>query len=244
MTIQPGETKRQRLAMKMATGSGKTMAMSLCIVWSYFHALDEPDSPMATSFLVIAPNVIVFERLKSDFGDGVTFRRDPLVPPEWADDFDLTVLLQDDPAPVTARGVLYLTNIQRLYEPPTARGKNKAAPNPVEAMIGPRVNRDVDASSAEELFDRIAERERVMVVNDEAHHVHDEKLSGTKRLSGSTTSSASARRTTRAPASFRSSTSRRRRRTRRADLPPRRRRLSARAGRRRRDRQDARSSAR
>ena len=64
----------------MATGSGKTMAMSLCIVWSYFHALYEPDSPMATSFLVIAPNVIVFERLKTDFGDGATFRRDPLDP--------------------------------------------------------------------------------------------------------------------------------------------------------------------
>ncbi len=70
MTLQPGETKRQRLAMKMATGSGKTMAMSLCVVWSYFHALYESDSPMTTSFLVIAPNLIVFERLKADFGDG------------------------------------------------------------------------------------------------------------------------------------------------------------------------------
>ena len=101
MLIEPGETKRQRLAIKMATGSGKTMAMSLCVVWSYFHALYEPGSPMTTSFLVIAPNLIVFERLKTDFGDAATFRRDPLVPPEWAHDFDLTVLLQDDPAPVT-----------------------------------------------------------------------------------------------------------------------------------------------
>jgi type III restriction enzyme len=176
MTIQPGEPKRQRLAIKMATGSGKTMAMSLCIVWSYFHALYEADSPMTTSFLVIAPNLIVFERLKSDFGDAATFRRDPLVPHEWSHDFDLSVLLQDDPAPVTGRGVLYLTNVQRLYEPSAARGKNKAAPNPVEAMLGPRVNRDVDASSAEQLFDRIATRRRVMVLNDEAHHVHDEKL--------------------------------------------------------------------
>ena len=176
MTIQPGEPKRQRLAMKMATGSGKTMAMSLCIVWSYFHALYETDSPMTTSFLVVAPNIIVFERLKTDFGDAATFRRDPLVPPEWSHDFDLTVLLQDDPAPVTARGVLYLTNVHRLYEPPTTRGKNKTAPNPVEAMLGPRVNRDVETSSAEELFDRIAERRRLMVLNDEAHHVHDEKL--------------------------------------------------------------------
>jgi len=176
MTIQPGEPKRQRLAMKMATGSGKTMAMSLCIVWSYFHALYEADSPMTTSFLVIAPNLIVFERLKADFGDGVTFRRDPLIPVEWSHDLDLTVLLQDDAAPVTARGVLYLTNVQRLYEPPAGRGENKTAPNPVEAMLGPRVNRDVDASAAEQLFDRIAERRRMMVVNDEAHHVHDEKL--------------------------------------------------------------------
>lgn len=176
MTIQPGESKRQRLAVKMATGSGKTMAMSLCIVWSYFHALYENNSPMATSFLVIAPNLIVFERLKSDFGDAATFRRDPLVPPEWAHDFDLAVLLQDDASPVTARGVLYLTNVQRLYEPPATRGKNKAAPNPVEAMLGPRVNRDLDASSPDALFQCVAERHRVMVLNDEAHHVHDEKL--------------------------------------------------------------------
>jgi type III restriction enzyme len=176
MTIQPGEPKRQRLAMKMATGSGKTMAMSLCIVWSYFHALYEPDSPMTTSFLVIAPNLIVFERLKADFGDSATFRRDPLIPPEWSHDFDLTVLLQADPAPVTARGVLYLTNVQRLYEPSAGRGKNTSAPNPVEAMVGPRVDPGTSTSAAEQLFDRITERQRVMVLNDEAHHVHDEKL--------------------------------------------------------------------
>jgi type III restriction enzyme len=176
MLLRPGETKRQRLAIKMATGSGKTMAMSLCVVWSYFHALYESGSPMATSFLVIAPNLIVFERLKTDLGDARTFRRDPMVPPEWSHDFDLAVLLQDDPAPVTARGVLYLTNVQRLYEPTTGRGKNKTAPNPVEAMVGPRVNRDVNAPSAERLFEGLAERSRVMVLNDEAHHVHDEKL--------------------------------------------------------------------
>jgi type III restriction enzyme len=171
--IDPAETKRPRLAFKMATGSGKTMAMSLCIVWSYFHALYEPDSPLTTAFLVIAPNVIVFERLKVDFGDNATFRRDPLVPPEWSEDWDMTVLLQDDPAPVTTRGVLYLTNVHRLYEASASRAN---PPNPVEAMLGPRVNRDVDAASAEELFDRIATHDCVLVVNDEAHHVWSEKL--------------------------------------------------------------------
>ncbi|MDQ3572069.1 MAG: DEAD/DEAH box helicase family protein [Actinomycetota bacterium] len=173
--VQPGETKRQRLAFKMATGSGKTMAMSLAIVWSYFHALREPGSQMASSFLVIAPNVIVFERLKSDFGDGATFRRDPLIPPEWAEDFDLTVLLQDDPAPVTTRGALFLTNVQRLYESRSASGDGDAV-NPVEAMLGPRVKAGAATSASEELLDRVASRGRVLVVNDEAHHVWDEKL--------------------------------------------------------------------
>lgn len=182
MTIEPGDAKRQRLAMKMATGSGKTMAMSLAIVWSYFHALREEGSLMATSFLVIAPNVIVFERLKSDFGDLATFRRDPLVPPEWAEDFQLTVLLQNDPAPVTTRGALYLTNVQRLYEAPAAKGKAKTPPNPVEAMLGPRVNRDVDSAGGERLLDRVATHGRVMVVNDEAHHVHDPKLEWNKSI--------------------------------------------------------------
>jgi type III restriction enzyme len=171
--VQPGETQRQRIAFKMATGSGKTMAMSLCITWAYFHALYEPDSPMCAAFLVIAPNVIVFERLKVDFADAGTFRRDPLIPPEWEADFEFTVLLQDDPAPVTTQGVLYLTNIQRLYE---SRGSADGDVNPVEAMVGPRVNRDVEASAAEELFERVAVNPRVMVINDEAHHVWSERL--------------------------------------------------------------------
>lgn len=171
--IDPGETRRQRLGMKMATGSGKTMAMSLCIAWSYFHSRREDGSPMATNFLVIAPNVIVFERLKSDFGDAATFRSDPLVPPEWEEDFHLTVVLQDELVPITTPGVLFLTNVQRLYEPP--KRKKDTDPNPVEAMVGPRVT-DGAGSSAEELFQRIASRGRVMVVNDEAHHVWSDKL--------------------------------------------------------------------
>jgi type III restriction enzyme len=171
--IDPGETRRQRLAMKMATGSGKTMAMSLCIAWSYFHARREEGSPMATSFLVIAPNLIVFERLKSDFADAATFRRDPLVPPEWEDEFQLTVVLQGELVPITTPGALFLTNVQQLYDP-AERGKD-AAPNPVEAMVGPRVS-EGSGSSAEELFQEIASRRRVMVVNDEAHHVWSDKL--------------------------------------------------------------------
>ncbi len=173
--LEPDNTSRQRLAVKMATGSGKTMAMSLCIVWAYFHSLYEVGSPMSTSFLIIAPNLIVFERLRNDFEGARTFREDPVIPPEWLHDFELDVLLQDDPSSVRTRGVLYLTNIQRLFRT-RAKCFVRVLPGAVEAMVGPRVNRDFEATPAERLFDFIAERQRIVVFNDEAHHVHDEKL--------------------------------------------------------------------
>ena len=59
-----------RLVIKMATGSGKTKVMSLVIAWCYFHKLYEPDSKLASNFLVIAPNIIVLDRLRTDF-DGL-----------------------------------------------------------------------------------------------------------------------------------------------------------------------------
>jgi type III restriction enzyme len=65
--ITDEEDEWTRFAFKMATGTGKTKVMSLAIVWSYFHALRESDSTMAKHFVVIAPNLTVFERLKEDF---------------------------------------------------------------------------------------------------------------------------------------------------------------------------------
>jgi type III restriction enzyme len=177
VVVDPSEPRRPRLCFKMATGSGKTLVMSLCITWSYFHALHEPASAMATKFLVIAPNIIVFERLKTDFGDAAVWRTAPMVPPEWIDEFEMTVVLQDDLVPITTRGALFLTNEHRLRDALVDEEVDADIGNPVQAMLGRKVNRDIDAASngARELFDRISESGRVLVINDEAHHVWSEK---------------------------------------------------------------------
>lgn len=57
----------RRFVIKMATGTGKTKIMSLILVWSYYHKLYEPDSELARNFLVIAPNIIVLDRIRTDF---------------------------------------------------------------------------------------------------------------------------------------------------------------------------------
>jgi type III restriction enzyme len=164
---------------KLATGGGKTKVMALAIVWSYFHHLYEPGSTLACNFVVIAPNLIVFERLRADFGSGSIFLKDPLIPPEWRSDFDLQVVLQDEASPPSATGTLYLTNIHRLYEDRPAE-----PPNPVEALLPPRVNRDLRSGSAEELIERVARHDDLLILNDEAHHIHDPKLAWAKVIAG------------------------------------------------------------
>jgi type III restriction enzyme len=59
-----------RFVVKMATGAGKTKVLSLLIAWSFFHRLYETNSALARNFLVIAPNIIVLDRLRADF-DGL-----------------------------------------------------------------------------------------------------------------------------------------------------------------------------
>jgi type III restriction enzyme len=168
--ITEEEDAWSRYAFKLATGAGKTKVMSLCIVWSYFHALRESDSEMARHFVVIAPNLTVYERLKDDFGNGRVFDEDPLIPPEWRGDWNLSVILQDEASGAATGGTLYLTNIHRLYD--TAKRKKNAEQETYD-WLGPAVSKTKALDTGAALRARITSHRCVMVLNDEAHHVWD-----------------------------------------------------------------------
>jgi type III restriction enzyme len=166
--IDPESDLWAKYAFKIATGAGKTKVMSLAIVWSYFHALRESDSPMTRHFVIIAPGVTVFERLKEDFADGRIFDRDPLIPPEWRGDWNMSVVLQDEASGAPSGGTIYLTNIHRLYE----NRRSRQEPETYEFM-GPAISKGNALDTAKVLRDRVTAHPRLMVVNDEAHHVWD-----------------------------------------------------------------------
>ena len=170
--IRPEDELWARYAFKLATGAGKTKCMSLAVVWSYFHALRE-GSEMPRHFVVIAPNLTVFERLKEDFrpegGGPDIFLKDPLIPPEWRGDWNFSVVLQDEASGASTGGVLYLTNIHRLFEP--RKGGSREAET--YDWAGPAVSKASALDTGEELRERITAHRRVMVLNDEAHHVWD-----------------------------------------------------------------------
>lgn len=167
-----------RYVLKLATGAGKTKVMSLLMAWSYFHKLYEEDSDLSTNFLLIAPNIIVLDRLKLDFAGSRIFFEDPLLPEngwrdrDWRDDFRMTVHLQDSVGLIAERGNLFLTNIHRLYEGKPSPSLND--PNTTSYFLGPKpatsVNDGVDLS------DIIRDIDDLVVLNDEAHHIHDPSM--------------------------------------------------------------------
>ena len=161
-----------RYCIKMATGTGKTKVMALAIAWQYFNAVRESDDEYAKTFLVIAPNVIVFDRLKTDFQGSKIFRNDPLFPKHYKLFWDFECYMRGDGERAQSEGALYLTNIQQFYERPT-RVKTQE-PDVMTALLGN--NPQTKKLEITDFDERIADRDGLLLVlNDEAHHTHDEE---------------------------------------------------------------------
>ena len=160
-----------RYAIKMATGSGKTKVIALAIAWHYFNAVAEGRADFAKTFLILAPNVIVFERLRADFGGGHIFRVDPIVPPDLEIYWVFDCYMRGEQERASSQGALYLTNIQQFYERPANTNENDT--EEMLAVLGPTPR--VENGQADDFDRRIAARGGPCVVlNDEGHHTHDE----------------------------------------------------------------------
>jgi type III restriction enzyme len=163
-----------RYCVKMATGSGKTKVMALAVAWQFFNAAREADEvakDYAKTFLLLAPNVIVFERLKMDFAGGRIFRSDPVIPKELEIFWDFDCVIRGETEKAHSEGTLFLTNIQQFYERPDHSTDDE--PDIMTEMLGPKP--PTKKLELTDFVDRITVRAgHLLVVNDEAHHTHDE----------------------------------------------------------------------
>ncbi len=176
----------RRFVVKMATGSGKTKVLSLVLAWSFYHKLYEPESQLARNFLVIAPNIIVLDRIRKDFHGLRIFFQDPVIPDNgvdgrnWRDDFQLTLHVQDEVRVTHPTGNIFLTNIHRVYAgndiPPSPDDENT-----MEYFLGPRPTGATTDSSVD-LSMIVRDIDELRVLNDEAHHIHDKSLAWFKSI--------------------------------------------------------------
>ncbi len=176
----------RRFVIKMATGTGKTKVMSLAIAWSFFHKLYEPDSELSRNFLVIAPNIIVLDRLYKDFQGLDIFFKDPVLPDngfeghDWRNDFQLTLHVQDEVRTTRSTGNIFLTNIHRVYSsdqtPPSPDDEDSKDYYLGKKPTGATTDSKVD------LGDIVRDIDELMVLNDEAHHIHDPRMAWFKSI--------------------------------------------------------------
>jgi type III restriction enzyme len=178
-----------RYVLKMATGAGKTKVLSLLIAWSFFHKLYEPGSALSRNFLVIAPNIIVLDRLRADFDGLRIFFNDPILPDnghegrDWRDDFQVTLHIQDDVRALRDTGNLFLTNIHRVYlaDVPEPSLEDDDLRDYFLDPFGPKpVGKTTDSKT--DLGEIIRDVEELAVFNDEAHHIHDPRMAWFKSI--------------------------------------------------------------
>jgi type III restriction enzyme len=170
----------RRYVVKMATGTGKTKVMSLALAWSFFHKLYEPHSDLSRNFLVIAPNIIVLDRIYKDFQGLRIFFDDPVLPDNgfdgrsWRDDFQLTLHKQDEVRVINHAGNIFLTNIHRVYSgediPPSPDDDNT-----MDFFLGKKPS-GATTDSKVDLGMIVRDIDELMILNDEAHHIHDSSL--------------------------------------------------------------------
>lgn len=176
----------RRFVVKMATGSGKTKVLSLALAWSFFHKLYEPESDLARNFLVITPNIIVLDRIYKDFQGLRIFFEDPVLPDNgvdghnWRDDFQLTLHLQDEVRVTSPTGNIFLTNIHRVYSGDDIPSSPDDE-NTMDYFLGKRPT-GATTDQTVDLGMIVRDIGELMILNDEAHHIHDSKMAWFKSI--------------------------------------------------------------
>ena len=115
--------------------------------------------------------MIVFERLRTDFEGGRIFYTDPVIPNELRIYWDFQCYMRGEGERAGSPGALYLGNIQQFYErhesvsyEPDALREVPGEPPPPEKLTVEDVDKRITARGGP-----------LAVVNDEAHHTHDEE---------------------------------------------------------------------
>jgi type III restriction enzyme len=144
----------RRLGCKMATGSGKTVVMSMIIAWSFCNrALNPASSQFPSAVLICCPNLTVKERLQ-------VLR--PENPQNYYAEFDIVPVKHRD---LMSRGKVLIENWHSLApaSPHEESGQSHRVVNKGDedaAAFAERVLRELDGVT----------RLPIMVLNDEGHH--------------------------------------------------------------------------
>ena len=153
-----------RLALKLATGAGKTTVMAMLIAWQTINAVKSPKRQKFTKgFLIIAPGITIRDRLRV------------LQPNDPDSYYQNRELVPIDLLPQLQEARVVITN----YHAFMLREKIQISAGTRAALQGRKTEKLDTTESEGEMLQRVIPSlmglERIMIINDEAHHCYREK---------------------------------------------------------------------
>ena len=152
-----------RLALKLATGAGKTTVMAMLIAWQAVNATRHPDRKKFTrGFLVVTPGITIRDRLRV------------LLPNDPDSYFKTRELIPNDMIGDIGRAEIVITNYHsfKMRETMQLASGNRA----LLQGRGPDLNTlETPGQMLQRVMPNLMGMKGVMVLNDEAHHCYREK---------------------------------------------------------------------
>ena len=154
-----------RLALKLATGAGKTTVMAMLIAWQTINAVRRPNSKNFTrGFLVVAPGLTIKDRLRvlqpndpdSYYGDR------ELVPSDMLDDVN--------------RAKIVITNYH-AFKLRERIDLSKGGRSLLQGRGGELNTLETEGQMLQRVMPDLMGLKNILVLNDEAHHCYREKPS-------------------------------------------------------------------
>jgi type III restriction enzyme len=163
-----------RYALKLATGTGKTVVMALFVTWATLHKRKVSGSSLSANFLVLVPNLTVRDRVSGQpRGDGLDpagehnlYDAFDMVPPEYREEFHPNVLVRN------WQGIpLENKREDWIGEGDLGLEEGRFIPQAVLRAMQRRARQDPNAP----IRRLLGGWRDLVVINDEAHHVYGEK---------------------------------------------------------------------
>lgn len=153
-----------RLALKLATGAGKTTVMAMLIAWQTVNAVRRPTSKKFTrGFLIVAPGLTIKDRLRV------------LQPSDPDNYYSTRELIPNDMIEEVRRAKIVITNYHafKLRERVSISSGGRAL---LKGRTGEELNTlENEGQMIQRVMPDLMGFKSIMVLNDEAHHCYREK---------------------------------------------------------------------
>ena len=153
-----------RLALKLATGAGKTMVMAMLIAWQTINAVRRPNSKKFTrGFLVATPGLTIRDRLRV------------LQPNDPDSYYGSRELVPNDMLAHIERAKIVITNYH-AFKQRERLDVSKGTRGALEGWRGEKLDTlETEGQMLQRVMSELMGMKNILVINDEGHHCYREK---------------------------------------------------------------------